>query len=63
MGPGSNHGKCNIQPRLPRVISAILVGGALSLSGASYQGMFKNRGITGFIRVSAGACVEPLLPY
>lgn len=28
--------------RLPRVLAAALIGGALSLSGAAYQGMFKN---------------------
>lgn len=28
--------------RLPRVFAATLIGGSLSLSGASYQGMFKN---------------------
>ncbi|MFT4105007.1 MAG: iron ABC transporter permease [Lacrimispora sp.] len=30
------------QVRLPRIFAAILVGGALSVSGAAYQGMFKN---------------------
>ena len=30
---------CNI--RLPRVIAALLVGAALAISGASYQGIFK----------------------
>ena len=28
--------------RLPRVLAAVLVGGAMSVSGAAYQGMFKN---------------------
>ncbi|MDL2236975.1 iron ABC transporter permease [Christensenellaceae bacterium OttesenSCG-928-K19] len=28
--------------RLPRILSAFLIGAALSVSGASYQGMFKN---------------------
>ena len=28
--------------RLPRVLAAVLIGGAMSLSGAAYQGMFKN---------------------
>ena len=28
--------------RLPRIITAVLVGGALALSGAVYQGVFKN---------------------
>ncbi|WP_333645456.1 FecCD family ABC transporter permease [Lacrimispora sp.] len=30
------------QVRMPRIFAAILVGGALSVSGAAYQGMFKN---------------------
>ena len=48
--------------RLPRVISAILVGGALSLSGASYQGMFKNPLVSpDLLGVSAGACVGAAL--
>lgn len=28
--------------RLPRALAALMIGGALSLSGAAYQGMFKN---------------------
>lgn len=28
--------------RLPRILAAILIGAAMSLSGAAYQGMFKN---------------------
>lgn len=28
--------------RLPRVLAAVLVGGAMSVSGTAYQGMFKN---------------------
>ncbi|WP_242941640.1 FecCD family ABC transporter permease [Parasporobacterium paucivorans] len=28
--------------RLPRVLGGLLIGGALSMAGASYQGMFKN---------------------
>lgn len=28
--------------RLPRVLAAVLVGGAMSIAGAAYQGMFKN---------------------
>lgn len=31
-----------IKVRLPRIIIAVLVGGALAISGASYQGLFKN---------------------
>ncbi|KUO78245.1 MAG: Fe3+-siderophore ABC transporter permease [Desulfosporosinus sp. BRH_c37] len=30
------------QVRLPRIIAAMLVGSALSIAGAAYQGMFKN---------------------
>ncbi|MDR3161278.1 MAG: iron ABC transporter permease [Spirochaetaceae bacterium] len=30
------------QVRLPRIFAALLVGGGLSISGAAYQGMFKN---------------------
>ena len=29
--------------RIPRIIAAILVGAALSVSGATYQGVFKNQ--------------------
>jgi len=44
--------------RFPRVIAAILVGSALSLSGATYQGMFKNPLVSpDLLGVSAGACV------
>ena len=44
--------------RLPRVAAAILVGGALSLSGASYQGVFKNPLVSpDLLGVSTGACV------
>jgi iron complex transport system permease protein len=31
-----------LQIRLPRIIAAILIGGALSLSGTAYQSMFRN---------------------
>jgi len=42
--------------RLPRIIAAILVGGALSLSGASYQGLFRNPMVSGdILGASAGA--------
>lgn len=44
--------------RLPRILSALLVGAALSLSGASYQGVFKNPLVApDMLGVSAGACV------
>jgi iron complex transport system permease protein len=42
--------------RLPRIILAILVGGALSVSGASYQTLFKNPLVSpDILGVSAGA--------
>lgn len=28
--------------RLPRILSAVLIGGSLSVSGAAYQGIFNN---------------------
>ncbi len=44
--------------RLPRVVAAILVGGALSLSGSAYQGVFKNPLVSpDILGVSTGACV------
>lgn len=44
--------------RLPRVIGAVLVGGALSLAGAAYQGVFKNPLVSpDLLGVSSGACV------
>lgn len=44
--------------RLPRVLAAILVGGALALAGATYQGIFKNPLVSpDLLGVSSGACV------
>ena len=44
--------------RLPRTIAAVIVGAALSLSGAVYQGIFKNPLVSpDFLGVSSGACV------
>ena len=44
--------------RLPRIIAAVLVGGALSLSGACYQGVFQNPLVApDMLGVSAGACI------
>lgn len=44
--------------RLPRIIAALLVGSALSLSGAAYQGVFKNPLVApDMLGVSSGACV------
>ena len=45
-----------MQVRLPRIMLAILVGGALSVSGASYQTLFKNpMAAPDILGVSAGA--------
>lgn len=45
-----------MQVRLPRIILAIFVGGALSISGASYQTLFKNPMVSpDILGVSAGA--------
>lgn len=44
--------------RLPRIIAALLVGGALALSGAAYQGVFKNPLVApDMLGVSSGACI------
>ena len=44
--------------RVPRILASILVGGALSVSGAAYQGVFQNPLISpDFLGVSGGACV------
>ena len=44
--------------RLPRTIATVIVGAALSLSGAVYQGIFKNPLVSpDFLGVSSGACV------
>jgi len=42
--------------RLPRILAAMLVGSALSVSGAAYQGLFRNPMVSpGILGVSAGA--------
>ncbi len=44
--------------RLPRILAAILVGMALSISGACYQGVFNNPLVSpDFLGVSGGACI------
>lgn len=44
--------------RLPRIIAAIVVGGALSMAGAAYQGVFRNPLVSpDLLGVSNGACV------
>ncbi|MDO4878961.1 MAG: iron ABC transporter permease [Neisseria sp.] len=44
--------------RLPRVLAAVLVGGALSAAGTAYQGIFRNPLVSpDLLGVSAGACI------
>ena len=44
--------------RLPRVMATVIVGAALALSGAVYQGIFKNPLVSpDFLGVSSGACI------
>lgn len=44
--------------RLPRILVSIFVGAALSISGACYQGVFKNPLVSpDFLGVSSGACI------
>jgi iron complex transport system permease protein len=44
--------------RLPRLVGAALVGGALSVSGTAYQSVFKNPLVSpDLLGVSSGACV------
>lgn len=44
--------------RLPRILGAVIVGGALSIAGASYQGLFRNPLVSpDLLGVSSGACV------
>ena len=48
--------------RVPRVFASVLVGAALSLSGAAYQGVFGNPLISpDFLGVSGGACIGAAL--
>ncbi len=48
--------------RLPRIAAALLIGGALALSGAAYQGVFKNPLVSPyFLGVSSGASVGAAL--
>lgn len=59
--PGKYHASADVetvlfQLRLPRIIAAMLVGAALSVSGAAFQGLFKNPLISpDILGVSAGA--------
>lgn len=44
------------QVRLPRLLAALLIGGALAMSGATYQGMFRNPMVSpDILGASAGA--------
>ena len=44
--------------RLPRILVSIFVGAALSISGACYQGIYKNPLVSpDFLGVSSGACI------
>lgn len=44
--------------RLPRTLATVIVGGALAISGAVYQSVFKNPLVSpDFLGVSSGACV------
>lgn len=54
--------KVVFQVRLPRVCAALLVGAGLSLSGTTYQGIFKNPLVSpDLLGVSSGACVGAAL--
>ncbi len=47
-----------LQVRLPRIIAAVMVGAALSVSGAVYQSIFRNPLVSpDMLGVSSGACV------
>ena len=44
--------------RIPRILASVIVGAALSMSGAAYQGIFKNPLVSpDFLGVSSGACI------
>lgn len=44
--------------RVPRILASVVVGAALSMSGAAYQGIFKNPLVSPeFLGVSSGACI------
>ena len=48
--------------RLPRVLAAVVVGSSLSISGATYQGLFRNPLVSpDFLGVSSGACIGAAL--
>ncbi|MDL2235330.1 iron ABC transporter permease [Christensenellaceae bacterium OttesenSCG-928-L17] len=48
--------------RVPRILASVLVGAALSMSGAAYQGAFKNPLVSqDILGVSSGACIGAAL--
>ena len=48
--------------RLPRILASVVVGGSLAVSGAAYQGVFKNPLVSpDFLGVSAGAGIGAAL--
>jgi iron complex transport system permease protein len=52
----SNYPIILLNIRLPRIIGAVVVGGALSIAGASYQGMFRNPMVSpNILGVTSGA--------
>lgn len=51
-----------MQLRLPRLLGAVLVGAALSVSGSTYQGIFQNPLVSpDLLGVSSGACAGAAL--
>ncbi|MEA4923588.1 MAG: iron ABC transporter permease [Eubacteriaceae bacterium] len=50
--------KIILSVRMPRVMATVIVGSSLALSGAVYQGIFKNPLVSPeFLGVSSGACI------
>ncbi len=50
------------QLRIPRIIGALLIGGGLAVTGASYQGVFKNPLVSeSILGVSAGASLGAII--
>ena len=48
--------------RVPRILASVVVGAALSMSGAAYQGIFKNPLVSPeLLGVSSGACIGAAL--
>ena len=45
--------------RVPRVLAAVLVGGAISLAGVTYEGMFENVGLLGYLGYHRDLCGLP----